>query len=259
MTLQEAIDFLADLNADIYDSSTNPGGLDGVGGMDANLVEAFNAIATLGQSLMQLAGYAAAYSSTNRTIGAGSHTFTPDTTVTVLAGLYLICPPDELGNPVNFMLGRLAADAIDASSLTFEVPAGAVGGSGAHSSWAIAPIPVRIGGFRNVAGSDTHAVTDRDGTIRYTGSGSHTETLVAAATAGAGFHTTFRNSGSTNWTLDGNSAETIDGSATITLEPGWTVTLRSNGTAWESISAVGYGAPEVPEPSDSLFRYFMYR
>ncbi len=222
MTLQEAVALLAAINDGKYDGDTNPYGLDGTGGMDANLVDAFNAIATVGGGLFSAAVVPAATSQTSRTIGAGTFGFTLDIAVTLPAGLYLICPPDELGNPVNFFLGYLVNDLVESTALSVVVSAGAYGGSGSHGSWAIAALPVKAGGFRDVSGSDTQLAADRGGVVRYTGTGGHTETLLAASSAGNGFDTTFIHRGSGLWTV-----------GTARLLPKQSVTLLSNGSSWD--------------------------
>ena len=103
-------------------------------------------------------------------------------------------------------------------------------GSGSPTDWIIASVASRRGTYRSVSGSDTQLTSDRDGTILYTGTGGHTQTLLAAATAGTGFETTFINAGTGAWAV-----------GSFNLTPGQAITPQSNGSAWKAKSAVGYG------------------
>lgn len=92
-------------------------------------------------------------------------------------------------------------------------------------------------------GSYTLLAADRGKIIDAT-SGTWTLGLLAVATAGIGFHVTFRNSGTGVITIDGNSSETIDGATTLKLNPGHEIILVCDGSGWKSVSRY---APFVPQ------------
>lgn len=65
-------------------------------------------------------------------------------------------------------------------------------------------------------------------------SGTWTQTLVAAATLGAGWSCWFANSGTGTITIDPNGSETIDGRTTITAYPGESFLIQCDGTAFHT-------------------------
>ena len=86
-------------------------------------------------------------------------------------------------------------------------------------------------------GSYTVVATDRNTLIDVT-SGTFTLTLTAAATLGASFLLSVRNSGTGVVTIDPNASETIDGALTYTLSPGGqAVTIICDGANWKSVSS----------------------
>ena len=85
------------------------------------------------------------------------------------------------------------------------------------------------------AGNYTMVAGDRGKFIEF--SATATFTLLAVATAGAGFPVTVLNTSSANVTIDGSGAETINGSATLVLGPNEFAILTCNGTLW--VAAVG--------------------
>lgn len=82
----------------------------------------------------------------------------------------------------------------------------------------------------SVSGAHTQAAGDRG--KMYDCTNSPTITLLAAATAGAGFTFGVINTGSGTVTLDGNGAETINGSATLTLAPDTGGMFVCDGSNW---------------------------
>ena len=82
----------------------------------------------------------------------------------------------------------------------------------------------------------TTVASDHTKVIEVTGT--TTITLLAAATAGAGYRTTIKNAGTNIVTVDGNGAETIDGAANIALAANASVDVVINaaGTGWLSKS-----------------------
>lgn len=61
-----------------------------------------------------------------------------------------------------------------------------------------------------------------------------TLSLVDAATAGAGFVISVKNSSSGNVTIDPDAAELVDGAATLTIPPSYSCMLTCTGAAWKS-------------------------
>jgi microcystin-dependent protein len=76
-----------------------------------------------------------------------------------------------------------------------------------------------------------YTTTVNDGLINCT-SGTFTVTLLPAATGGAAFTQTIKNSGTGIITVAANGAETIDGAPTVTLFPGESITVGSTGASW---------------------------
>ncbi len=69
-------------------------------------------------------------------------------------------------------------------------------------------------------------------TFNVSGVSAFTVSLLAAATAGAGFMVMFRNTGTTSITLDPNGAELIDGLASVVLAARTSCILVCTGTEW---------------------------
>lgn len=59
--------------------------------------------------------------------------------------------------------------------------------------------------------------------------------LLAAATAGDGFHFWLRNDGTGNITIDPNSSEQVDGATTVVVYPGESCMVVCSGSAWTTI------------------------
>ena len=76
----------------------------------------------------------ASTSSTSRTIGTGSHTFTLDTELAAVP-IGATLQSFSAADPTKYMIGEVTA--ISASSMSFTVGAGFTGGSGAVSDWVI--------------------------------------------------------------------------------------------------------------------------
>ncbi|MBF0416712.1 MAG: tail fiber domain-containing protein [Magnetococcales bacterium] len=92
------------------------------------------------------------------------------------------------------------------------------------------------------AKTTTYAVVEADrGKVIDATSGTFSVTLLEAATAGAGFQVTIRNSGSGTVTVDPNSSETVNGAATLALAQGESVQLVCTGSAWVSAAAESAG------------------
>lgn len=81
----------------------------------------------------------------------------------------------------------------------------------------------------------TVLVTDRASLMVWTGTGSATFNLPAAATAGNNFFVMARNSGGGDMTVDPSGSETINGSTTVALHPGDSAFLITDGIAWYSV------------------------
>lgn len=81
----------------------------------------------------------------------------------------------------------------------------------------------------------TVLVTDRASLMVWTGTGSSTFSLPAAATAGNNFFVMARNSGGGDMTVDPSGSETINGTSTVALHPGDSAFLITDGLAWYSV------------------------
>lgn len=78
----------------------------------------------------------------------------------------------------------------------------------------------------------TMLVTDRASALVWTGSGSATLNLPAAASAGNNFFAAVRNGGGGDLTIDPDGAELIDDAAVLILRPGESATLLTDATEW---------------------------
>lgn len=90
------------------------------------------------------------------------------------------------------------------------------------------------GGYVGISAAATQLVTQDGATVRFNMSGgAYTYTLLAAATAGAGFTQTLLRDGNANLlTLQPAGAETINGLSSFWLGPNEGATLVSTGMAW---------------------------
>lgn len=81
------------------------------------------------------------------------------------------------------------------------------------------------------------AASDRGCLVKFT-SAPATYSLLAAATAGAGFTTKVRNAASSgSITIDPSGSETIDGASTYTLNPGQSCWVVCDGSTWATVGA----------------------
>jgi hypothetical protein len=81
----------------------------------------------------------------------------------------------------------------------------------------------------------TVLTTDRAALLVWTGAGTGTLNLPAAATAGNNYFVTVRNGGGGNLTIDPAGAEIINGAATLALSPGDSAILVTDGAVWYSV------------------------
>jgi hypothetical protein len=81
----------------------------------------------------------------------------------------------------------------------------------------------------------TVAADDRGKTVRYTGAGAVTLSLLAAATAGDGFYLYVRNDAADVITIDPDGAETINEVATVSLSPDQGIGIHCDGSEWYTI------------------------
>lgn len=88
----------------------------------------------------------------------------------------------------------------------------------------------------------TVATSNRGGALVWTGSGTGTLNLLAAATAGNNFFVSVSNNGGGNLTVDAAGSETINGDTTLVLKPGDSAQLITDGLEWFTI---GYGQDAV--------------
>lgn len=108
--------------------------------------------------------------------------------------------------------------------------AGLLGTAGTQAA-ALAALGALVGAGV-VAKSANYTVVAGDRGKLLSCTGTITITLLAAATAGAGFAVVVKNTGSGYVTIDGDLAETIDGSETIGLGPSGTAMLVCDGSGW---------------------------
>ena len=115
-----------------------------------------------------------------------------------------------------------------------EFLAGLLGTDGTQAA-ALTAIGAVLNGVLTKTAAYTVAAADRGKLIDYTTAG-FTLSLLAAATAGAGFVVAVRNSASTgNVTIDPNASEQIDGATTIALAAGESCVCVCTGTAWKTV------------------------
>ena len=69
----------------------------------------------------------------------------------------------------------------------------------------------------------------------FSATGTWSLSLLAAATAGDGFHFWLRNDGTGNITIDPNSTEQVDGATTVVVYPGESCMVVCSGSAWTTI------------------------
>ena len=81
----------------------------------------------------------------------------------------------------------------------------------------------------------TVLLTDRASLMTWTGAGSATFNLPAAATAGNNFFVMARNGGGGDLTVDPSGSELINGALTVALHPGDSALLVTDGIAWYSV------------------------
>jgi hypothetical protein len=122
-------------NSDPYNAGTNPHGY-GVGGHRQNFTDDLNNVAIVANSIEDAADAAADYagrmsgtSTTSRTIGTGSHTFTTQSDKFFEVGRWV----DIIYDASNYMIGQVTSY----SSTTLIVNVTAVGGSGTYADWDI--------------------------------------------------------------------------------------------------------------------------
>lgn len=109
---------------------------------------------------------------------------------------------------------------------------GLLGTDGTQSA-ALATLGAPLNDVSAHSGAYTVQATDRGKLLNCTGA--WTLTLLAAATAGAGYAIGVRNSGSGTITLDPSGSETVDSAATIALAAGETCLLVCTGSAWLTV------------------------
>lgn len=134
-TTNNAIDALEAANSDPYDVGTNPDGY-GVGGHRQNFTDDLNNVAIVANSIADAAAAAEDYagrmsgtSTTSRTIGTGSHTFTTQANKFFEVGRWV----DIVYDATNSMIGYVTSY----SSTTLQVTVTSVEGSGTYASWNI--------------------------------------------------------------------------------------------------------------------------
>lgn len=135
---------------------------------------------------------------------------------------------DITGTPTN-AIARAWFEAL------YDAVTGLVGTDGTAAT-ALATLKAPFSAY--AAKTTTYAVVEADrGKVIDVTSGTFSVTLLAAATAGAGFQVTIRNSGSGTVTVDPNSSETINGATTLALAQGESVVLVCTGAVWVSASS----------------------
>ena len=173
-------------------------------------------------------------STTSVLVGAGSKTWTTQTGKQFVVGSFITVA--RTSDPNTLMHGVCTAYNSGSGSLTINVAT--VQGAGTFTDWSMniagAAGPTGASGNGSVAylaltAGYTALATDRGKLIDCT-SGTFTLAFQAAATLGANWATTVRNSGTGTITLDPNAAELIDGAATYVLHAGSTVSLTCDGS-----------------------------
>ena len=134
--------------------------------------------------------------------------------------------------------------------------AGLLGADG-NTATALAALGALGSGYQYKTAAYTVMASDRGAMIDC--SGTFTLSLTAAATLGAGFSISLRNSGTGVITIDPSGAELIDGAATITLSAGESFDLYCTGTSWKTSGRVvttSFATDEYVKQSFSLFQTF---
>jgi len=122
-----------------------------------------------------------------------------------------------------------------------------VAGTDGTQAGALAALGALAGRYEARTTTGSVAAGDRGKWLGCTGS--WTLSLLAAATAGAGFAVIVANAGSGTITVDPADAETIDGAATATLEAGRAAILISTGSGWASAALPGAGGGPLLAPA----------
>ena len=117
--------------------------------------------------------------------------------------------------------------------------AGLLGTDGAAAT-ALATLGALGGRYLAKTSAYTLTATDRGALIHAT-SGTWTLSLLASASAAAGFSFAALNGGSGVLTLDPSGSEAIDGATTITLQPGAGAIVICTGTGWFTLPMAGPG------------------
>ncbi len=134
----------------------------------------------------------------------------------------------------------------DAVAAMRDFLAGILGTDGTQAG-ALAALYAPLARHEARSGTGSVAAGDRGKWLGCTGS--WTLSLLAAATAGAGFAVIVANAGSGTITVDPADAETIDGAATATLEAGRAAILISTGSGWASAALPGAGGGPLLAPA----------
>lgn len=142
--------------------------------------------------------------------------------------------PTSVNRPADFQSGAIRSDTI--SKLYSQTLRSGVlgwdesGNVNAHDLPAVEVATVQS--VTSVTGSATISATDRN--VIYTGSGGHTETLLAAS-ANSGLRFTLKNKGSGAWTISAAGLGQLWTTAavnTVILAVGDSIELLSDGSSW---------------------------
>lgn len=182
--------------------------------------------------LPKTAPYTTTVSDRGQPIDCTANTFTVTLLPAVSAGRGFEQPIKNTGTGIITVDGN-AAETIDGAATVVLFPGDSMfllcDGTNWKSLayWSNSPLIQAKTANYTVVNADRQTVID--GT-----SGTFTLTLTAAATLGASFKFTARNSGTGVVTIDANAAETIDGAQTVVLRTGQSVTLLCDGSNWKS-------------------------
>lgn len=125
-----------------------------------------------------------------------------------------------------------------------EFLAGLLGTAGTQSA-ALTAMGAPLNGISSKSANYTVLTTDRGKLIDYTAA-PYTATLPTAATAGAGFVLSFRNSAASGVLTVGRNAANIDGvAADMTMNPGESCLIVCDGTGWKTVGKAASVAVEV--------------